>query len=70
MKGPTTRLTRWALHAALGALAAFSLLPLLWMVSASFMPAGAASTYPPPWWPSAPTLEHYRHLWEIGRAHV
>lgn len=66
MKGPTTRLTRWALHAALGALAAFSLLPLLWMVSASFMPAGAASTYPPPWWPSAPTLEHYRHLWVQG----
>ena len=66
MKGPTTRLTRWALHAALGALAAFSLLPLLWMVSASFMPAGAASTYPPPWWPSAPTLEHYRHLWVEG----
>ena len=66
MKGPTTRLTRWALHAALGALAAFSLLPLLWMVSASSMPAGAASTYPPPWWPSAPTLEHYRHLWVEG----
>ena len=72
-----TLLMRSALHLGLLALAGFSLLPLLWMVSASFMPAGAASTYPPPWWPGSipgpqgATLEHYRHLWvegHIGRA--
>jgi multiple sugar transport system permease protein len=36
--------------------------PLLWMVSVSFMPRGAASTYPPPLLPSAPTLDNYREL--------
>ncbi len=51
-----------ALHAGLLALAAATLLPLLWMVSASLMPAGEASAVPPRLWPSAPTLEHYRAL--------
>ena len=32
-----------ALHAALAAGAALTLVPLVWMVSASFMPAGEAS---------------------------
>lgn len=36
--------------------------PLLWMVSVSFMPRGMASTYPPPLWPSSPTLDNYREL--------
>jgi multiple sugar transport system permease protein len=36
--------------------------PLLWMVSVSFMPTGAASTYPPPLLPAAPTLDNYRQL--------
>lgn len=72
-----TLFMRSALHLGLLALAGFSLLPLLWMVSASFMPSGAASTYPPPWWPGSipgtqgATMEHYRHLWvegHIGRA--
>ena len=34
--------------------------PLLWMVSVSFMPTGAASHFPPPLLPRAPTLENYR----------
>ena len=34
--------------------------PLLWMVSVSFMPTGAASTYPPPLLPADPTLDNYR----------
>jgi multiple sugar transport system permease protein len=51
-----------ALHAALAAGAALTLVPLVWMVSASFMPAGEASALPPRWLPSAPTLEHYRAL--------
>ena len=33
--------------------------PLLWMVSVSFMPRGAASTYPPPLIPTAPTFANY-----------
>jgi len=51
-----------AVHAALLAAAAVTLLPLLWMVSASLMPAGEASAVPPRWVPSAATLVHYREL--------
>ena len=36
--------------------------PLLWMLSASFMPAGQANELPPRLLPSHPTLEHYRIL--------
>lgn len=46
----------------LAGLAAVSLFPLLWMLSVSFMPAGAANTLPPPLLPAAPTLDNYREL--------
>ena len=36
--------------------------PLAWMVSASLMPTGEASTFPPRFLPSTVTLEHYRAL--------
>jgi multiple sugar transport system permease protein len=36
--------------------------PLLWMISVSFMPTGAASSYPPPLLPAHPTMENYRAL--------
>lgn len=55
---------RVALYTALGVGTALTAFPLLWMVSASVMPAGEASGFPPPLWPSAPTLEHYRTLFE------
>ena len=42
--------------------AVLAIFPLAWMVSASLMPAGEASTYPPRLLPSAPTLEHYRTM--------
>jgi multiple sugar transport system permease protein len=48
--------------AALVALAAVSLAPLLWMVSVSLMPAGEATASPPRLLPSAPTLAHYQAL--------
>ena len=51
--------------------ALLAVFPLLWMVSVSFMQTGAASTFPPPLWPSDPTLAHYRQLLAqggIGRA--
>ncbi|MCW5698575.1 MAG: carbohydrate ABC transporter permease [Rhodospirillales bacterium] len=44
--------------------------PLLWMVSASFMGSGEASTYPPRLLPSAATLDHYVALFSrlnLGR---
>jgi multiple sugar transport system permease protein len=39
-----------------------TLTPLLWMLSASFMPTGQASSFPPPLLPSAPTAQHYVEL--------
>ncbi|HLK11126.1 MAG TPA: carbohydrate ABC transporter permease [Candidatus Binatia bacterium] len=59
-----------ALHAALAALATLTLVPLLWMVSASFMASGEASVLPLHLLPRAPTLAQYRTLFtrlEIGR---
>lgn len=66
MKGPAVFLT----YVALAAATVFAIAPMLWMLSASFMPAGAANTYPPPLFPRSPTLEHYRVLFgqlAIGR---
>jgi multiple sugar transport system permease protein len=45
---------------ALGAI--LTLGPLLWMVSASLMPAGQANTVPPPLLPDPPTMTHYASL--------
>jgi multiple sugar transport system permease protein len=50
------------LHAALIVGAAVTLAPLVWMVSASFMPTGEANSIPVRFLPSRPTLEHYRDL--------
>ncbi len=36
--------------------------PLLWMVNVSLMPKGAAASFPPPFWPAAPTLANYGEL--------
>ncbi len=49
-------------HAALLLGAVVTLTPLFWMVSASLMRTGEASSFPPPWWPGAPTLQHYAEL--------
>jgi len=65
---------RWpsiAVNAALWVLALLTAAPLLWMVSASLMPAGEAMALPPRLVPSVPTLEHYRDLFsrlKLGRA--
>lgn len=48
-----------ALHAALIGGAIVTLVPLLWMVSASFMASGEANTFPPHLLPRAFTTEHY-----------
>jgi multiple sugar transport system permease protein len=58
------------LHAVLVVIAVAAMTPLLWMVSASLMPAGEATAVPLRWVPSAPTLEHYRALFarmDLGR---
>ena len=50
------------LHAVLIAGAAVVLMPLVWMVSASFMTAGEANSLPPRLLPRHPTLENYAAL--------
>jgi multiple sugar transport system permease protein len=56
-----------AINSALSLAAAFAVLPLLWMVSVSFMQPGAASSYPPPVLPADPTLQNYRQLFaQVG----
>ena len=50
--------------------AVVALLPTLWMISASFMATGEANSYPPRFLPHAPTLAHYRALFDrlsLGR---
>ena len=64
------RVTRGLLAVALAAGGAVALLPMLWMLAASFMQPGEANTYPPHLLPRAPTLEHYRALFSrlsLGR---
>jgi multiple sugar transport system permease protein len=39
-----------------------ALFPLVWMLSVSFMQPGEASSLPPPFWPSHPTLDNYHLL--------
>ena len=65
------RLLTVAVNGALLLAALLTLLPLAWMVSASFMPAGEANQLPPRYLPSAPTLVHYQTLFarlNLGRA--
>lgn len=60
----------WIVNGTLLLLALLTALPLLWMLSASLMPAGEAMSLPIRLLPSSPTLEHYRTLFErlaIGR---
>jgi len=52
----------WIVNGLLAGLAAATLFPLLWMVAASFMQPGEASSFAPPFLPSAPTFDNYREL--------
>jgi multiple sugar transport system permease protein len=50
--------------------AILAMLPMVWMVSASLMPAGAANSYPPRLFPDNVTFEHYTTLFtrlNLGR---
>ena len=50
------------LHGILLMLAVVTMAPLFWMVSASFMAGGEASSFPPPFLPAHPTLQQYVEL--------
>lgn len=65
------RLASPLIHLALIVGAIATAIPLLWMLSASFMPQGEATSFPPRLIPSRITLEHYRDLFtslSLGRA--
>jgi len=65
-----SRMHALIINAALVLLALIALAPLLWMLSASFMPVGAASHLPPPLLPARATLDNYRELFaRIGIGH-
>jgi multiple sugar transport system permease protein len=55
-------LAKALVNGAMIALAVVSVAPLLWMLSVSFMPPGAAAAFPPPLLPDAPTWHNYREL--------
>ena len=64
------RAAAWSINGLLALLAAATLFPLLWMLSVSLMPAGSASSFPPPLWPAHATLANYRALFvsaDLGR---
>jgi multiple sugar transport system permease protein len=64
------QMTRVLLYTLLVIGAVLSLLPMVWMVSASLMPTGEASTFPPRFFPSSITLAHYKDLFtrlDLGR---
>ena len=62
----TPRIAPLIVNGLLIGIAALTLFPLVWMLSVSLMSTGEASTYPPPFVPSAPTAANYREL--FGRA--
>ncbi|MEP6509248.1 MAG: carbohydrate ABC transporter permease [Gemmatimonadales bacterium] len=64
------RIARVGLYFLLVLGAVLAMLPMVWMVSASLMPTGEASTYPPRFFPSSITLDHYKDLFvrlDLGR---
>jgi multiple sugar transport system permease protein len=64
-------LVRFAIPAALFAIAVVTVAPLAWMICASLMPTGEANSFPPRFLPSRPTLAHYGELFTrlaVGRA--
>jgi multiple sugar transport system permease protein len=63
-------ITTIVLHTVLVLGAIVALMPMAWMLSASVMPTGEATAYPPRFLPSRVTLEHYEQLFtrlDLGR---
>jgi len=60
--GTHSRTAKWIVNGLLIAGTVFTLLPLAWMLSASFMQPGEASHAPPPLLPAHATLANYREL--------
>lgn len=66
----TKRSWAWLINALLIAVSLLTLIPLLWMLSVSFMTPGESSAFPPPLLPGRPTWHNYIALFSqagIGR---
>jgi multiple sugar transport system permease protein len=63
---PRSRLSTLRLYLLVALVLVFTLLPIAWMIAASFTPAGELITRRPNLLPSEPTFEHYRNLWARG----
>lgn len=50
----------------LGLWAIFTFVPLLWMLSSSFKDSSAITAVPPELFPTRPTLDAYRRIFEVG----
>jgi multiple sugar transport system permease protein len=64
------RMTQVLLYTLLIIGAVLAMLPMVWMVSASVMPSGEASTFPPHFFPTSVTFAHYTDLFtrlDLGR---
>ena len=64
------RMTQILLYTLLIIGAVLAMLPMVWMVSASVMPSGEASTFPPHFFPTSVTFAHYTDLFtrlDLGR---
>ncbi|MEO8577973.1 MAG: carbohydrate ABC transporter permease [Gemmatimonadales bacterium] len=64
------RISKILLYSLLLIGAVMALLPMVWMVSASLMPSGEASSFPPRFFPSRVTFDHYLDLFtrlNLGR---
>lgn len=62
----SSRILKYFLLTVLLALAAFSLLPFLWMFSTAFKTASQVYTSPPTWFPAHPTLSNFGYILQRG----
>ncbi len=53
---------RWAGRIVLTLMLIYAAVPMLWMLLTSIKSGFAAMQFPPQWWPTEPTLEHYAKL--------
>jgi ABC-type sugar transport system, permease component len=58
------RIAKALVNGGLIGISAIVLMPMLWMLSVSFMQPGEASTYPPPLLPAHATWTNYHELFE------
>ena len=59
---PSVRLQAAIAYLILVVASAVAVFPIYWAVNTSLKPEASIISFPPRWWPSAPTLEHYANV--------